>query len=774
MIKTRSIGLFLSLLMGSSVLSSAAGIPVEAPASANEAQKPAEEKLKAADALWLKNSVKEAQGLYKQILATLPPEYEPFRALVVMRLAYAQYSQGSKADCLATLAQFDRMTYVPEHHLLAAKEMKAMVDGKDNPGLLKTPIPPLAKAGTTIFMNAEGNDSGDGSASRPVCTLGKAVDLVRKVRPDAKAGFAEIVLAPGTYRQERTIDLAASDDNLVIRSSDPANPAVISGGIVLSKWGKVTDKETLDKLPMNVRDRVLVCDLKQHGITAVGDLEFGGFGSKRAAGGDYRFKTFPVPELFFKGNPQTMARWPDNTYVFIPVAKDPKQPDQRYARWAKETDLWVYGYFANVWADAYEKIASIEPSGKMNVVQPQNKHGFGRNEGCVINALCELDQPGEWHLDSKKGLVHYLPPVGFDPKKCVLSAFYTMISASNCNNLQVRDLTVEYVRGDPMVFTNCSNLLLARVNIRCCSGLGIRVSGGKRHLIHSCTIDCMGRGGIDIMAGSWQNLEPSGSVIENCRISNISHIDRTYTQAIVIDGMGFKVRHNSFVNIPSSAIRVEASESLIELNYFNHCVYESGDQGAIDVWKNLLYRGNIIRWNDFDRIIGDHHGPAGVRLDDYISGFMVSENIFRKGTPRGGFGAIQFNQGRDNHFEGNCIFDWNSACTGTSAVGNDWNFRVKRNAGIVLKKADWESATWQKRYPMLKDLLNGDNSHNYMGDNRRFGITKLGQVKAGVVFADAEGSPDLHGETLASVKTVMVPWHPIPIDKIGPYAPDGK
>jgi len=66
------------------------------------------------------------------------------------------------------------------------------------------------------------------------------------------------------------------------------------------------------------------------------------------------------------------------------------------------------------------------------------------------------------------------------------------------------------------------------------------------------------------------------------------------------------------------------------------------------MWKNPCYRGNIIRWNYFDSIFSDH-GPAGVRLDDYISGFMVSENIFRK-EPKGGFGAIQAYQGKDSHY----------------------------------------------------------------------------------------------------------------------------
>ena len=94
------------------------------------------------------------------------------------------------------------------------------------------------------------------------------------------------------------------------------------------------------------------------------------------------------------------------------------------------------------------------------------------------------------------------------------------------------------------------------------------LDGGERHLVHSCRIDGMGRGGIDLWAGDWQKLVPAHSMVENCRISNLSRIDRTYTPAVLLEGMGLKIRHNAFTDIPSSAIRLEACDALIELNYF--------------------------------------------------------------------------------------------------------------------------------------------------------------------------------------------------------------
>ncbi len=72
---------------------------------------------------------------------------------------------------------------------------------------------------------------------------------------------------------------------------------------------------------------------------------------------------------------------------------------------------------------------------------------------------------------------------------------------------------------------------------------------------------------------------------------------------------------------------------------------------------------------------------------------------------------------------------------------------------------------------MLRDLFNGDDNHNYLVDNQRFGSGTWGGVSGAIFFANREGSRDFHGATLESIKSVLVPWHPIPLDLIGPYSP---
>ena len=742
----------------------------------------AEQRLSKADGAWLSGDAAKAAIQYEALLSDLPNEAEPFRATFIMRLARARLASGDNLGCVKALEGLAEMDYVPEHHALAAKELKAVVAGKPHPGQTRTPIPAVGKVQATLVVDGDAKPGGDGTRDKPFATIAEAVMAARVVRGSGGKGAVEIVLEAGTYRQSETLELTGEDGGtadgpLIIRSRDAKEPAILTCGTVLRRWTTVKDASVLSRIPKAARAGVRMCDLSAHGVAGIGQLVFGGFGSERAKlkgnQGHDRFATLPVPELFHKGEPQTMARWPNEGLTRIPIDEVPERETERYQRWAKERDLWLHGYWWREWADAYDKVASIDANGMIRLAPPASKK-FGMRQGRAVNALCELDMPGEWYLDVAQNRVFYWPPEGFDPEQCVLSTFNTPIHAEACLYLQVRDLSINFVRGDALIFEDCSDLLLAGLDIQDCSGLGIRIHGGERHLVHSCRIDGMGRGGIDLWAGDWQKLVPAHSMVENCRISNLSRIDRTYTPAVLLEGMGLKIRHNAFTDIPSSAIRLEACDALIELNYFRRCVYESGDQGAIDMWANPLYRGNIIRWNDFDSIIASdmNRGAAAIRHDDFISGFMVTENVMRKGSGWGAFGAIQFNQGTDSYVEGNVIVDWHKAFSGGSVDGERWMsvITTHSNSRKMLAETDWESEAWQKKYPMVRDLLNGNDNHNYLVGNLQLGSGGWGGVGRAISIGNRTGSKDVHGETLAELRPHIVPWYPIPVELIGPYS----
>jgi len=325
-----------------------------------------------------------------------------------------------------------------------------------------------------------------------------------------------------------------------------------------------------------------------------------------------------------------------------------------------------------------------------------------------------------------------------------------------------------------MVFLNCSNLSLLNCSVINGSGYGVRIINGTRNLVHSCRIESMGRGGIDIISGDIRKLENSGTVIENCRISDLSRIDRTYTPAILLEGVGIKVRHCLFSEIPSSAIRLEGNDMLIELNEFEKCVIESDDQGAIDVFGNPLYRGNIIRWNFFHDIgIPDLHMAAGIRLDDAICGFSIYENLFQRSS-NNLFGGIQVHGGNENYIEGNIFSDCHAAISQSAWGDKRWESTLTEKGhpvSIALNSYEWQSDLWQSRYPALKHLTTGGTDRNYAVDNLLIN-GKSFFLRASPKFQSLNNSMITKKQVLnrpPDFKRYVGPWQSFPLDSIGTY-----
>lgn len=647
----------------------------------------------------------------------------------------------------------------------------------------QVPLPELPEAAIVFHVTPDGSDAGDGSESKPFGTLVKGRDAVRALRKSSGGsmpkGGVRILIAGGAYHVEKAFKLTAEDSGTaeapVVYCAKPGQMPVFGGGRPIRGWKPIADAAVREKLDPSIRGRVLEADLMANGVTDWGDPT--------------ALKN--RPELFADGSPQTLARWPNDTFVKTGevLGKETFKEagssgcrdgafrflEDRQRTWVDEPDVRLYGYWFWDWYEEYQKVAAIDPESRsFTLAKPYSGYGYRKDQRYyAVNVLRELDSPGEWYLDRRSGKVYWLPPADIDAAKAavVLSlcedSFVTM---DNVSHVVLIGLTFQEGRGDGIHIQGGVDCLLAGCTLRRFGGDAVVVQGGHHHGIFGCVMHTLGCGGMQVNGGDRQSLSPGGHYVENCTVSDISRIKRTYTPAVLMDGCGNRVAHNLFERIPSSAMRIEGNDHLIELNLIRNVVQESDDQGGIDMFGNPLYRGVVIRWNRWSDIQGGTHcGAAGIRLDDMISGIAIYGNLFERcGAVL--FGGVQIHGGKDNLVDGNVFVD----CRAGLSFSRWDEARWLKGIDGSLQQASREP--YASRYPDLARLKVGANI-NYISRNLMVKcqdvFTRDGGVERSVLnqASDAPIAPEvLSGENAGDTRLRQILFDPIPVKEMGPYA----
>ena len=269
---------------------------------------------------------------------------------------------------------------------------------------------------TTFHVSPSGRDTGTGSAEQPFATIERARDAIRLLHAPSSAGrtFAVIVHG-GEYRVSETCvfderDSGAEGAPIVYKAAAGEKP-LFRGGVVLRQWRALQDPvPPRNSSPAAAQSHVWECELQAVGLTNLLPLRLGGFASGNG------FKTHPAHELFFNGRPMQLAHGPNEGFLRV---KDVAVQDgtegtmtrkgsktgkfiydgDRPARWTREPELLLYGYWFWDWADSYERVSSIDPDQHL-VTLAKPWHTYGYSVGApfyAVNALSELDAEGEWY-----------------------------------------------------------------------------------------------------------------------------------------------------------------------------------------------------------------------------------------------------------------------------------------------------------------------------------------------------------------------------------------
>ncbi|MHB1034597.1 MAG: right-handed parallel beta-helix repeat-containing protein [Pirellulales bacterium] len=571
-----------------------------------------------------------------------------------------------------------------------------------------------------IHVSPRGDDKNPGTMARPLASLEAVRDAVRGLKRDGKLSSAGVTvwLHGGDYLRTRALELSADDsgrpDRPTIWRAWPGEEVRWLGGRRLAGFRPVDDAAILTRLDPAARPHVVQCDLRAQGISDFGAMASRGFG---------RSAVTAHCELFYDGTPMTLARWPNEgqSETIAGFPEDSAENDghggkigkleggffyagDRPNRWKDTGDLWVHGYWAWDWANSYERVAKLD-AGKRHVITapPMGLYGFRKGQRIYfLNVLEELDQPGEWFLDRKSGMLYFWPPKPLDAgANVVLSLLDKPLARMvGVSDLAIEGVRFEATRAGAVEISGGQRNRIAGCTIRNIGNWGVSISGGNGHGVVGCDIFDTGDGGVTLSGGDRQTLAPGGHFVDNCRFARQGRWSKCYVPAVLMSGVGQRASHNLIYDHPHCAILFSGNEHRVEFNEIHHIALETGDVGAIYTGRDWTFRGNRIRYNYIHDTGGMGMGSMGVYMDDCVSGTEVFGNIFYKVH-----WAMFIGGGRDHQVINNIFVDCDPAVRADgrgldkSPVWHDmvYDYMKKQMAAVPQD-------LYRRRYPALATL----------------------------------------------------------------------
>jgi len=657
---------------------------------------------------------------------------------------------------------------------------------------------------TTFYISPDGNDKNAGTKEHPFATLERVKQAIR----DIKRGSVCVYLRAGYYSLTNSFTLQKEDcpgDFPILFSAFPGEMVHIIGGKQISAFQPLdTGSEVYRKMDPECRDHILTIDLRQEGIAAYGSLSARGFG---------RSIQPAALELYFNEKPMPLARWPNEGWAMIKEVpeflegKGFSYNGNRPGKWLQAPDAWLHGYWKYDWADNYVKIAEIDTARKTILTEaPYSAYPYTEGKRFyALNLLEELDIPGEWYLDRKKGRLYFWPPSDLQKGPVFVSLLQApLIQIVNLDNITFKDLVFEYtcgagieiIGGNHNRIESCvlRNIGTVAVSIgKLAADLGGLIyrntlyngNAGHDNGVESCEIYSCGEGGIILGGGDRASLAPGKNFASNNNIYDCSRWVRTYRAGIFMYGVGNIVKNNTIHDLPHTAVFFWGNEHLLEYNEIHHVCMETGDAGAFYNGRDWTQRGSMIRYNYFHHLHGVE-GQGGftdvmaVYLDDWSSGATVYGNIFYKAGR-----TVMIGGGRDNLVENNIIID-GSPAVHVDARGMGWaKYYFDGSDNTLFERLECiqpDKLPYSEHYPQLSKIR--DDEPSLPKGNRIIGNISSGgkwvelhnaETEPLVVFRDNSINVDRkyllnkNDQIDVQYNAIQLPpgFQPIPFEKIG-------
>jgi hypothetical protein len=459
-----------------------------------------------------------------------------------------------------------------------------------------------------IYVSPKGKDTNAGTAKAPVASLARARDLARS---SAGKEAVTVHVADGVYYLPETWVFTPADSGTdaypIVYKAESEGGAVLSGGSKLSlKWAPYKDGIYQAKTP----------------------------------------KGLTIDQLFIDGINQRMARYPNYdankpTAAYQGYAADAFSKE-RAAGWADPAGGYIHAMHRSRWGGYHYIITGKDKDGEVTYEggwQNNRQMGMHKEYRMVENIFEELDAPGEWFHDAKKGMLYYMPAAGTDlksatvevvrlrhlvefdgslesPVKHITLQGFTIRHAArtfmDCKEQLLRSDWAIY-RGGAFVLTGTEDVAILDCEFDQVGGNAIFVNNyNRRTLVKGCHIHDTGASGvcfvgdpdavrdplfeyrerndlekIDRTVGPKTDNYPALGVVEDCLIHGIGRVERQPAGVQIEMAMNITVRDCSVYDTARAGINVGDGcwgGHLIEGCDVFDTVLETHDHGSFNSW----------------------------------------------------------------------------------------------------------------------------------------------------------------------------------------------
>ena len=382
--------------------------------------------------------------------------------------------------------------------------------------------------------------------------------------------------------------------------------------------------------------------------------------------------------------------------------------DEHPLGWACPEMGILSGCFRYGWSDEMVRILSVNADHTLEV-RDTTFYGFGVRPGenfqhwCVFNMPEEVNEAGEYALDSERRILYMIPPKS--AKRIEISLLEDpLIRISGCREITIEGIRFSCSRGDGIGISGSFGISIDDCDFYNLGERAVTIEADCRNCgLSLCRVYDTGAGGVVLDGGDRRRIIRGDNYVEDCVFHDYNRLEKSMRPGVTMWGLGNRVSGCEFYNSDTQAILMHGNDQLIERCDIHHVCQNVDDCGAIYYGRNPSERGSVIRWNYFHDIIV----PRNVRAiyhDDGACACEVYGNVFNRiSSP-----PVQIGGGSDIVYHDNIFMNLDCAAIKTDRRLKTWGKdRLPAHFAYI---AQVDGPEFREHYPEFASYLEGDTS----------------------------------------------------------------